>query len=168
MQVVKSLSIAAVLFAALFGRPVAAQSKPVATERTIVILVTKERFHISTDGNLAATASRKDLDGDGLLIRCNSCELDRQDAAKTSLTFRCQGDVLVEGHLFTIRADSVSRKGARLVAVGTADKSAKIWTWKAANKKNTSFSAGERIAFDIEKSTIEVGDGSVLDLGLPD
>src|SRR5436189_689139 len=118
--VVRALSVAGVLVGGLLGRPAAAQSTSASTERHIVILVTKERLHISTDGNMPASASRKDLEGDGLLIRCKSCEMDRQDGLKKTFTFRCQGDVLVENGLFTIRAETVTGDGSQFIAVGTA------------------------------------------------
>lgn len=164
MQVAKILNIAALFFAAFFGRPAFAQSPPVAAERPMVILVTKDRLHISTNDKLHVDAGRNEIKGDALVIRCNTCELNRQETAKEPITFHCQGNVLVEGYQFKLHANSISRIGSRLVAVGTAEKSAMLWTARDADKKKTSFSAGGRIAFDIEKGTIEVDDASVLDL----
>jgi len=166
---VSVLSVAAVLFVSLLGRPAVAQSsaeKGATGERPFLILVTKDRLRISTDGKLPSGINKKDLGADGLLIRCNSCELDRQDGEKKTFTVECRGDVLVESNLVTIRAETVLCEGSNIIAVGTEEKGAELWAVKDESKKQTAFTtSASEIRFSLSKRTIEVANGFRIELG---
>ena len=166
---VSFVSVGAVLLVTLVGQAAVAQSsaeRVASGERPFLIFVTKDRLHISTDNKLPSGVNKKDLGADGLLIRCNSCELDRQDGEKKTFTIECRGDVLVESSLVTIRAETVLCEGTNIIAVGTEEKGAELWAVKDASKKQTAFTtSASEIRFSLSKRTIEVANGLRIEIG---
>ena len=154
------VSLTLVMVAGLSAQRSFGQDLRKSESQSVVILATKGGLQISVGGKMPEGTTRKTLESDGLLIRCDTCDVNQR--ATTPLSFRCRGNVLVEGSHFTIRCEEIAGDGSRLLAVGSEGRSAELWLKRDGK---VAFFAASRLVFDSERGTVEAEDAKILDLG---